>query len=625
MNKLRGAEVECLKMFSINNMKRIIFALAILGLVLPALPQARADVSIDFFYNNLSGGNWIEVEGYGYGWQPDVALSDPNWRPYADGYWAYTDVGWAWVSYEDFGWATYHYGRWANLADYGWTWFPGEDLEWGPAWVSWRTGGDYVGWAPLPPRGPGYVYGGGAIGGRVDIEFDIGPRYYNFIDVRFIGEPVLRDRIFPVSQNITYIDNTVNVTNITVQNNVVYNYGPDYNTLSSYSSRPIQRLNIERQPSADLSTAAKSGALTKVQGNKLVVAAPQKISKPATAVAPPKVKTKVAKPKIEKGWTGVANEAQVKEKIKTENPKNIPPPKGAAATGRAAGAASPGATAPAAVGSPMASPTATGAPAERGKGRGRPGERVQPGAGESPVASPTATGAPSERGRGRGRPGREVQPSPTGAPTGAESPTASPAATRAPSERGRGRGRAGATPEGVASPSGATSPAESPTAPGRGKGRGPRGEGISPTPPEQTGAATRVPETTQPPARQRGQFQRGTVSPSPEQPGGPSNEPQQGRQRGRGPSQTESPSAPPAGPYESQGGRGRGQGARGQQEASPATGTAPSEARGGKQKGQGAQPAGAPGGESPAAETRGQGKGGGKKKGEQASPTPGPQ
>ncbi len=51
--------------------------------VLPALPQVRADVSVDFFYNNLSGGNWIEVEGYGYGWQPDVAVSDPNWRPYA--------------------------------------------------------------------------------------------------------------------------------------------------------------------------------------------------------------------------------------------------------------------------------------------------------------------------------------------------------------------------------------------------------------------------------------------------------------------------------------------------------------------------------------------------------------
>ena len=194
------------------------------------------EVSVDYFYDNLSGGNWIDVEGYGYGWQPDLAVNDQNWRPYADGYWAYTDDGWTWISYEDFGWATYHYGRWANLADYGWTWFPGEDLDWGPAWVSWRTGGDYVGWAPLPPRGPGVVYEGSPIGPQVDIEFDIGPEYYNFCEVRYIGEPVLRNYIAPRVQNVTYINNTVNVTNITVQNNVVYNYGPNYEVLSA--SRP---------------------------------------------------------------------------------------------------------------------------------------------------------------------------------------------------------------------------------------------------------------------------------------------------------------------------------------------------------------------------------------------------
>jgi hypothetical protein len=52
-------------------------------------------------------------------------------------------------------------------------------------------------WAPLPPRGPGVVYESQPIGANVDVVFDIGPEYYNFCDVRFIGEPVLRDRIFP--------------------------------------------------------------------------------------------------------------------------------------------------------------------------------------------------------------------------------------------------------------------------------------------------------------------------------------------------------------------------------------------------------------------------------------------
>ena len=560
-------------------MKKILFALTMLALVLPALPQARADVSIDFFYNNLSGGNWIEVGDYGYGWQPEVATSDPNWRPYADGYWAYTDVGWAWVSYEDFGWATYHYGRWANLADYGWVWFPGTDLEWGPAWVSWRTGGDYVGWAPLPPRGAGIAYAGGPIGGRVDIEFDIGPAYYNFIDARFIGEPVLRDRIFPYAQNVTYIDNTVNVTNITVQNNVVYNYGPDYNTLSSYSSRPIQRLTIDRQQSADLSAAAKTGALTKVQGNKLMVGAPQKFSKAAVGVAPPKVKAKVAQPKIEKGWAGVANEAQVKEKIKTENPKNIPPPTRAAAKGRAGAEASPGATAPAAAGGPVTSPGATAMPTQKGKGKGRPGRETQPnltatpGAAQSPVATPTKTGTPTEKGKRLGRP--SAQPGMTGTPSGAPAGGASPSIQHTPPGKEHGR-------------------------PGRGRSE------TTPPPSGQTGAGLAPPEATQPVGKQKERPERGLASPSPEQPSGTTTTgPERGRHLGRPQGQG---AAPPT--------------AFGQPGGPPSSGAAPGETRGGRQKGQGAsvQPGGGP----PGGEQRGQGKPeGGKKKGENASPTPG--
>jgi Family of unknown function (DUF6600) len=586
-------------LLSNQNMKKIVLALTMLALVLPALPQARADISIDFFYNNLSGGNWIEVGDYGYGWQPDVATSDPNWRPYADGYWAYTDVGWTWISYEDFGWATYHYGRWANLSDYGWVWFPGSDLEWGPAWVSWRTGGDYVGWAPLPPRGPGIAYAGGAISGRVDIELDIGPAYYNFIDARFIGEPVLRDRIFPYSQNVTYIDNTVNVTNITVQNNVVYNYGPDYNTLSSYSSRPIQRLKIERQQSADLSVAARTGALTKVQGDKLMVGAPQKFSKAAAGVAPPKVKAKVAQPKIQKGWAGVANEAQVKEKMKTENPKNIPPPTRAAAKGRAGAEASPGATAPAAPGGPVTSPGATTMPTEKGKERGRPGREAQPGVAATPET-------PTEKGKRPGRPG--ALEAPAGSPAGA-----APGAPTTPTEKGKRHGKPSGPGRPSESPAGGVSPSIQGAQPEKEHGRPGRGRlETTPTPTGQTGAALTAPEATKPAGKQKGRPERGLANPSPEQPlGSTTSAPERSRDMGRPPGQGATPPTTfgqPGGPP-------------------PATG-APEEARGGKQKGQGAsaQPGRASRQVSPAETGRAPGKPEhGKKKGEAASPSPGPE
>jgi hypothetical protein len=434
-------------------MKKILFALSMLAFAVSAIPQTRgADISIDFIYDNLSGGNWIDVEGYGYCWQPDLAVSDPNWRPYSDGYWAYTDYGWTWISYEDFGWATYHYGRWANLADYGWVWFPGDDLDWGPAWVSWRTGGDYIGWAPLPPRGPGVVYEGQPIGVNVDVAFDIGPEYYNFCDVRFIGEPVLRDRIFPPVQNVTYITNTVNVTNIYVQNNTVYNYGPDYAVVNRYSSRPIQRLAIERQAAGNLSTAVKSGTLTKVQGNKLLVAAPQKLVKAAPTAKPPAVKAKVAQPKIEHGWKGVPNKADLEKKIKAENPKNVPPPTRAAA--REAGSPAPaGGTSPAGAergpaGTPgprgragrvlrgaTAAPSLGESPAPVERGKDRPGARPRPGATAMPgEGAGRVSPSPFEGGRPGGRTRAGITPPPSG-PREALSPS--------PFERGRGRGKPG--------------------------------------------------------------------------------------------------------------------------------------------------------------------------------------
>jgi hypothetical protein len=297
------------------------------GFLLPLAAQAEAEteVSLNFFYDNLSDqGNWIEVGDYGYCFQPNVAVNGSDWRPYADGYWAYTDVGWTWVSYEDFGWATYHYGRWADLDDYGWVWVPG--YEWAPAWVSWRTGGDYIGWAPLPPAG-GDICEGRTITIQVDAEFEIGSQYYNFIDIRYIGEPVLRARILAPSRNVTIINNTVNVTNITYNNSIVNNYGPDYNRLNQYSTRPIQRLSLKRETvvGADFGRGGRHANFNRVNGNQLMVVAPQ-IQKSEQNIAPKVVKAKVDKPNIEHGWKGVGDRQQVEAVMRQENAKHVPPP-----------------------------------------------------------------------------------------------------------------------------------------------------------------------------------------------------------------------------------------------------------------------------------------------------------
>ena len=366
-------------------MKKLLFALALTALFSPFAPQAKSqDVSVDFFYNNLEGGSWLEVGNYGYCWQPNLAATDSSWRPYADGYWAYTDDGWTWVSYEDFGWATYHYGRWIKLADYGWVWKPG--YEWGPAWVSWRFGGGFAGWAPLPPETE-LVYESRPLTGNLEVEFDIGPACYNFVDVRYIGEPVLRSRIVEVDKNVACINQTVNVTNITYKNKTVHADGPDLNVVNQYSSRPIQKLMLERQANVDVATAAKSGGLTKVQGNALIVAAPMKLHKPAKETAPLTVKTKVEQPKIQKGWEFAGDEnaqTQLKEKIKTQDPKKIPPMTG-------------GAT-PAPTTGPSAPPSNLAVSDEGASGQ----KSGQKGQAKREMSSPGPTTAPKHEGKGKG-------------------------------------------------------------------------------------------------------------------------------------------------------------------------------------------------------------------------------
>lgn len=100
------------------------------------------------FYNDLAPyGQWLSDPQYGYVWAP---YAGNGFRPYyTNGYWVMTEYGNTWVSGYPWGWAPFHYGRWAQSSYYGWIWIPGN--TWGPAWVSWRQGGGYYGWAPMGP------------------------------------------------------------------------------------------------------------------------------------------------------------------------------------------------------------------------------------------------------------------------------------------------------------------------------------------------------------------------------------------------------------------------------------------------------------------------------------------
>ncbi len=143
--------------------------IGLLGCSSPGLFNASADLEVSAavhirapaeFYEPLSPhGVWVELGHYGRCWRP--ARLAVSWRPYCYGHWVWTDCGWYWASDEPWAWACYHYGSWVDHPDYGWVWVPG--IEWAPAWVTWRVGGGYCGWAPLAPRGvivaaPAFVF-----------------------------------------------------------------------------------------------------------------------------------------------------------------------------------------------------------------------------------------------------------------------------------------------------------------------------------------------------------------------------------------------------------------------------------------------------------------------------------
>jgi hypothetical protein len=442
----------------------------------------------------------------------------------------------------------------------------------------------------------------------VDLEFDIGPSYYNFVDLRYIGEPVLRDRIFAPERNVTIINNTVNVTNITYKNATVYNYGPDYNRLNQYSTRPIQRLSLERQATVDANFSTSKANVNKVEGGKLLVVAPT-IQKSAQKIAPKTVKAKVEQPKIEHGWTGISDKAQIQQKMKAENAKEVPPPS-IQPTNKEAQAP---------VSTTQAAGEASVTPAQGAERKGRKGQKA-----ETPAASPAASGiaepstAPAKPGKGKHK-GVSTAPGQTGAaPAAPEAtqppskhkgeynhavpvPTASQSTeeTTSPIERGKGKGRKGEheapTPSSLTSDEQRGPGAESPR--GSMKGRVPEERAAT-----ETGAPTGASEASPPMSRHKGQIKRGVASPTPEQPGGFSNAPEQGRHKGRGFEPV------PMMPTTLQDGH------------------VPSP--GGNQKGQPAyrQPGGAPTGGSPAGAEQRQGKAeGGNKKGKKVSPTPSPQ
>ena len=198
--------------------------------------QIRA--AADFHAPLSPHGTWVEVGSYGRCWRPTGVVV--GWQPYSHGSWVWTDCGWYWASDEPWSWACYHYGSWARDPLYGWVWIPG--IEWAPAWVYWRVGGGYCGWAPRGPHG-----------------VVVAPRTFVFVETARIHERVTPSTL--IVNNTKVVNQTTEVGSIKYETRnfgaaaaqkVAVNEGPGADVIRKATGKPVEIVPItaaaERHP-----------------------------------------------------------------------------------------------------------------------------------------------------------------------------------------------------------------------------------------------------------------------------------------------------------------------------------------------------------------------------------------
>lgn len=209
-------------------------------------PAGPARVHVGFFFDELSPyGDWLWVDDWGWAWRPwHVGV---GWVPYSHGRWVYTDQGWSWISFWPWGWAPFHYGRWGCDPRHGWIWVPG--TVWAPAWVSWRHGPGWIGWAPLPP-GADWDARDGLRRPHREIE----RHAWSFIPARDLVNARLDDRILPRARNATLLERTVESTRFEPSGGAAVERGLDPGIVERELGR-----RLERRPVEEMSAPPRDG------------------------------------------------------------------------------------------------------------------------------------------------------------------------------------------------------------------------------------------------------------------------------------------------------------------------------------------------------------------------------
>jgi hypothetical protein len=274
-------------------------------------------------------GHWTYAAAYGHVWVPTRV--DPDWAPYREGHWAFiAPWGWTWVDDEPWGFAPFHYGRWIIVSGYGWCWVPGR--VWASSWVSWRQGKSdacsCIGWAPLPPEASCELNVG--VSTWVDRTCDIGPDCYTFINLRDFGSDSYSGCgcLYERSRNIGIIIETINITNIFYNRNVIYCGGPDFKwcneQIRKHGGKECEQIHVNRYDDP----SKMGGKFSKKEGNQLALLSPH-VKGDKNSKHSPKTAEHIGADKIDKGWGNgkdkkLENQARnhIAEESKGKDPKN---------------------------------------------------------------------------------------------------------------------------------------------------------------------------------------------------------------------------------------------------------------------------------------------------------------
>jgi len=235
-------------------------------------------------------GGWNSVPEYGTVWFPrDVAT---DWAPYRYGHWVWVSPwGWTWVDDAPWGFAPFHYGRWVAVSG-RWGWVPCPPRStvyvreyvrpvYAPALVAWVGGSHFgvsvavgggpsgVAWFPLGPRD---VY---------TPSYHVSERYVERVNV---SNTVIvnRTQVTNVYNNV-YVNKTVNVNNVTYQNQRANNAVTATSHESFTGGQPVGR-NMVRVDAREAASApvAPVTAIAPQQRSFAGASAAAKVRPPAT-------------------------------------------------------------------------------------------------------------------------------------------------------------------------------------------------------------------------------------------------------------------------------------------------------------------------------------------------------